>query len=49
MNSNQTVKGIKHIYNNDVKIARIIDTAGTLISSQLLAASPLLALEIRRI
>ena len=29
MNSNQTVKGIKHIYNNDVKIARIIDTAGT--------------------
>ena len=29
MNSNQIVKGIKHIYNNDVKIARIIDTAGT--------------------
>ena len=29
MNSNQTVKGIKHIYNNDVKIARIIDSAGT--------------------
>ncbi|HED07796.1 MAG TPA: DNA-3-methyladenine glycosylase 2 family protein [Ignavibacteria bacterium] len=29
MNSNQIVKGIKHIYNNDVKIARIIDIAGT--------------------
>jgi DNA-3-methyladenine glycosylase II len=29
MNSNQIYKGIKHIYNNDVKIARIIDVAGT--------------------
>ena len=28
MNSNQITKGIKHIYNNDVKIARIIDKAG---------------------
>jgi len=28
MNSNQIVKGIKHIYNNDIKIARIIDVAG---------------------
>ena len=28
MNSNQIVKGIKHIYNNDVKIAKIIDVAG---------------------
>lgn len=25
MNSNQITKGIKHIYNNDIKIARIID------------------------
>jgi len=28
MNSNQIVKGIKHIYNNDVKIANIIDIVG---------------------
>ncbi len=28
MNSNQITKGIKHIYNNDTKIARIIDLAG---------------------